>query len=91
AEVAEHVVAVLGEALSNAARHAKANRVEVVLHATGQQVVLTVQDNGVGVPEQGRRSGLRNLAERAEGLGGAFEAISPTEGGTRLTWSAPLA
>ncbi|MFJ7911332.1 GAF domain-containing protein [Kitasatospora sp. NPDC096204] len=91
AEVAEHVVAVLGEALSNAARHAKANRVEVALHATGQRVVLTVQDNGVGVPAQGRRSGLRNLAERAEGLGGAFEVISPTEGGTRLTWSAPLA
>ncbi|MGW3042227.1 sensor histidine kinase [Kitasatospora sp. NPDC001159] len=90
-EVAEHVVAVLGEALSNAARHAKADRVEVVLHATGQQVVLMVQDNGVGVPEQGRRSGLRNLAERAEGLGGAFELISPAGGGTRLTWSAPLA
>ncbi|MFG2908963.1 GAF domain-containing protein [Kitasatospora sp. NPDC048286] len=90
AEVAEHVVAVLGEALSNAARHAKANRVEVALHATGQRVVLTVQDNGVGVPEQGRRSGLRNLAERAHGLGGAFEVISPTEGGTRLTWSAPV-
>ncbi|MEU6972029.1 GAF domain-containing protein [Kitasatospora aureofaciens] len=90
AEVAEHVVAVLGEALSNAARHAKANRVEVVLHASAQRVVLTVQDNGVGVPEQGRRSGLRNLAERAEGLGGAFEVIVPAEGGTRLTWSAPL-
>ncbi|GGU70026.1 histidine kinase [Kitasatospora aureofaciens] len=90
AEIAEHVVAVLGEALSNAARHAKADRVEVVLGATGQQVMLTVQDNGVGVPEQGRRSGLRNLAERAEGLGGGFELISPAEGGTRLTWSAPL-
>ncbi|WP_326847465.1 GAF domain-containing sensor histidine kinase [Streptomyces kaniharaensis] len=90
AEIAEHVVAVLGEALSNAARHAKADRVEVVLGATGQQVVLTVQDNGVGVPDQGRRSGLRNLAERAEGLGGVFELISPAEGGTRLTWSAPL-
>jgi len=89
-EVAEHVVAVLGEALSNAARHAKAGRVEVGLLATGQQVVLTVQDDGVGVPEQGRRSGLRNLAERAEGLGGAFELVSPPDGGTRLVWSAPL-
>ncbi|MGA5823306.1 GAF domain-containing protein [Kitasatospora sp. NPDC094028] len=91
AEVAEHVVAVLGEALSNAARHAEADRVEVVLQATGTQVVLTVQDNGIGVPEQGRRSGLRNLAERAEGLGGVFEVTAPAEGGTRLLWSAPLA
>ena len=40
--LADEVVAVLGEALSNAARHAKARRVEVVLQATGQQVVLTV-------------------------------------------------
>ncbi|MFJ1708091.1 GAF domain-containing protein [Kitasatospora sp. NPDC088346] len=89
-EVAEHVLAVLGEALSNAARHAKAGRVEVVLQATGRDVVLTVQDDGVGLPEDGRRSGLRNLAERAEGLGGAFELASPREGGTKLVWSAPL-
>ncbi|MFD8785542.1 GAF domain-containing protein [Kitasatospora sp. NPDC059599] len=90
AEVADHVVAVLGEALSNAARHARAGRVEVVLQATGSRVVLTVQDDGVGIPEQGRRSGLRNLAERAETLGGAFELASPEAGGTRLSWSAPL-
>ncbi|MFD7417106.1 GAF domain-containing protein [Kitasatospora purpeofusca] len=90
AELADHVVAVLGEALSNAARHAHAKRVEVVLQATGSQVLLTVQDDGVGIAEQGRRSGLRNLAERAEGLGGAFELASPESGGTRLAWSVPL-
>ncbi|WP_030245409.1 GAF domain-containing sensor histidine kinase [Streptomyces sp. NRRL S-350] len=90
AEVAEHVVAVLGEALSNAARHAKARRVEVVLQATGTRVVLAVRDDGVGIPEQGRRSGLRNLAERAEGLGGTLELASPPEGGTGLVWSVPL-
>ncbi|MFC5889833.1 GAF domain-containing sensor histidine kinase [Kitasatospora sp. CM 4170] len=89
-EVADHVVAVLGEALSNAARHARAGRVEVVLQATGSRVVLTVQDDGVGTPEQGRRSGLRNLAERAETLGGVFELASPEPGGTRLSWSVPL-
>ncbi|MFE9425789.1 GAF domain-containing protein [Kitasatospora sp. NPDC006697] len=88
--VADHVVAVLGEALSNAARHAQAGRVEVLLQATGAKVVLTVQDNGVGIPEQGRRSGLRNLAERAEGVGGELELASPPDGGTRLVWSAPL-
>ncbi|WP_354644287.1 GAF domain-containing protein [Kitasatospora camelliae] len=88
--VANHVVAVLGEALSNAARHAQAGRVEVVLQATGTQVLLTVQDDGVGIPVQGRRSGLRNLAERAEVLGGVLELASPPDGGTRLLWSAPL-
>ncbi|MEV7177611.1 GAF domain-containing protein [Kitasatospora arboriphila] len=88
--LADEVVAVLGEALSNAARHAKAGRVEVVLQAAGGQVVLTVQDDGVGIPEQGRRSGLRNLAERAHGVGGLFELSAPQDGGTRLVWSAPL-
>ncbi|MFC9329243.1 GAF domain-containing protein [Kitasatospora sp. NPDC057015] len=88
--VADHVVAVLGEALSNAARHAGAGRVEVALQATGTQVVLTVQDDGVGIPAQGRRSGLRNLAERAEGLGGAMELVSPPGGGARVVWSVPL-
>ncbi|MFI6847779.1 GAF domain-containing protein [Kitasatospora sp. NBC_00085] len=89
-QVADHVVAVLGEALSNTARHAKAGRVEVALRATGAEVVLTVQDNGVGIPEQGRRSGLRNLADRAESLGGALEVSSPPEGGARLVWAVPL-
>ncbi|MFD0277461.1 GAF domain-containing protein [Kitasatospora sp. NPDC127111] len=90
AETADHVVAVLAEALSNAARHAGARRVEISLRATGAQVVLVVQDDGVGIPEQGRRSGLRNMAERAQGLGGGLELSSPPEGGARLVWSAPL-
>ncbi|MFG2818504.1 GAF domain-containing protein [Kitasatospora sp. NPDC048365] len=90
AQVADHVVAVLGEALSNAARHARARRVEVALQAVGSRVVLTVQDDGVGIPEQGRRSGLRNLAERAESVGGTLELAAAPDGGTRLVWSAPL-
>ncbi|MFE4971434.1 GAF domain-containing protein [Kitasatospora sp. NPDC056651] len=89
-ELAGHVVAVLAEALSNAARHAKASRVEVTLRALAGRVALTVTDDGVGVPEGGRRSGLRNLAERAERVGGSF-AIEPAEGGgTRLVWEAPI-
>nr|WP_257018889.1 GAF domain-containing protein [Streptomyces sp. TLI_235] len=90
AEAADHVMAVLAEALSNAARHARARRVEVSLRATGTHVELAVQDDGVGIPEQGRRSGLRNMAERAESLGGALELSSPPDGGARLVWTAPL-
>ncbi|MFJ1758629.1 GAF domain-containing protein [Kitasatospora sp. NPDC088134] len=89
-EVADHLVAVLGEALSNAARHARAGRVEVTLQAAGGQVALTVQDDGVGIPEQGRRSGLRNLAERARALGGTLTVTAPPAGGTALNWTAPL-
>lgn len=89
-QVAEDAMAVLTEALSNTARHAGASRVEVSLQATAKEVVLTVDDNGVGLPADGRRSGLTNLAERAQGLGGSFEAFGPPGGGTRLVWRAPL-
>ncbi|MFF2544761.1 GAF domain-containing protein [Kitasatospora sp. NPDC058063] len=89
-ELAGHVVAVLAEALSNAARHAKASRVEVTLRALAGRVALSVTDDGVGVPEGGRRSGLRNLAERADRVGGSF-TVDPAEGGgTRLVWEAPI-
>ncbi|WP_033218825.1 GAF domain-containing sensor histidine kinase [Kitasatospora phosalacinea] len=88
--VADHLVAVLGEALSNAARHARAGRVEVTLQAAGGQVALTVQDDGTGIPAQGRRSGLRNLEERARTLGGALTVTAPPAGGTVLNWTAPL-
>ncbi|MFI6151342.1 GAF domain-containing protein [Kitasatospora sp. NPDC051170] len=91
AELAEQVMAVLREALSNAARHSRADRVEVVLRATGTDVVLVVADNGTGIPAAGRRSGLSNLAERAGKVGGTFELQTPEETGTRLVWKAPLA
>ncbi|MDH6545354.1 GAF domain-containing sensor histidine kinase [Streptomyces sp. SPB4] len=90
ARLADHVVAVLGELLSNAARHARATRVGVTLRAARGEIVLTVSDNGTGIPAQGRRSGLRNLDERARDMDGTFTIESPEEGGSRLVWRAPL-
>jgi signal transduction histidine kinase len=90
APVAEHLLAVLREALSNIVRHARATRADVLAEVEGDRLTLVVQDNGVGIPDEGRRSGLRNLEERAERLGGTFEMASPAEGGTRLCWSVPL-
>jgi signal transduction histidine kinase len=90
--VAEHVVAAVREALSNVARHARATWARVSLSVDDQDVVLIVTDNGVGLKHQeGRRSGLANLASRAERLGGSCitEPAEPTGGGTRLTWRAP--
>ncbi|MFF4255153.1 GAF domain-containing protein [Streptomyces sp. NPDC001663] len=90
-DVADHVVAVLSEALTNVARHARARRAEVALETDGQEIRLTVSDDGVGIPPEGRRSGLHNMAERARQLGGALELGTPPEGGTVLVWHAPLA
>ncbi|MEC4570171.1 sensor histidine kinase [Streptomyces virginiae] len=89
-QIADHVVAALGELLSNAARHAQATQVGVTLKAGPDELVLTVSDNGKGIPAQGRRSGLRNLDERAHDVGGTFTVESPEEGGSRVVWRAPL-
>ncbi|MFI1354463.1 GAF domain-containing protein [Streptomyces sp. NPDC020898] len=89
-ETAEHVVAVLSEALTNVARHARAGRVGVALETDGREVRLTVTDNGVGTPPDGRRSGLSNMAERAQQLGGELELSSPATGGTTLVWRVPV-
>ncbi|WP_371667254.1 GAF domain-containing protein [Streptomyces sp. NBC_00289] len=88
-EIADHVVAVLSEALTNIARHARADRADVVLATDGRAVRLSVTDNGVGIPEGGRRSGLRNIAERAEQLGGRLELGRPACGGSTLLWCVP--
>lgn len=88
--VAEDVVAVLEEALSNVTRHAQATAAEVSLIVSSGQLAVTVTDNGTGLPEQGRRSGLRNLAERAAHRGGDMTAAARQDGGTRLVWRVPL-
>ncbi|MFJ5260610.1 GAF domain-containing protein [Streptomyces sp. NPDC088387] len=94
----QNLVAALREALSNAFRHAGAARIDVVVDATvtlpdGQQGVrLTVADDGVGIPEGGRRSGLRNLKRRAESLGGDSwygAGLGDDGGGTSVVWQAP--
>ncbi|GAB2858427.1 two-component system sensor histidine kinase [Actinoallomurus bryophytorum] len=85
----EHLLAVLREALSNAARHARATRVDVSVVA-GADLLLRVADDGVGVPETGRRSGLANMASRAKSLGGVFDMRPGENGGTVLEWRVPL-
>ncbi|MCX5381448.1 GAF domain-containing sensor histidine kinase [Streptomyces sp. NBC_00091] len=90
--VADEALAVVGEALTNVARHAEATRAEVSIVAADGNLTVTVTDNGVGLPAGGRRSGLRNLAERAERLSGQMEVTARGDGerGTRLEWQVPL-
>ncbi|MFI1016831.1 GAF domain-containing protein [Streptomyces sp. NPDC020965] len=89
--VADEVVAVLGEALTNVARHARATKAEVSLVVRSGTLTVAVVDDGVGVPAvaEGRRGGLRNLAERADRLGGEMTVAVAGAGGTRLEWRVP--
>ena len=89
-EVGEHLLSALREALSNAARHAGASRVDVTVDGDGDELVLRVRDNGKGLSGSTRRSGLANLADRASELGGMLR-VGPAEGGgTDLEWRAPV-
>jgi signal transduction histidine kinase len=91
AAVSEQVLAVLREALSNAARHSGATRVEVGVD-TDEAGTLTVlvRDNGHGIEETGRRSGLANIADRAAELGGELRLSTVDGGGTELQWRVPV-
>ena len=89
AEVRSDILAVLREALSNVVRHAQATEVSVVLRASTGRLTLTVRDNGVGIRGEVRRSGLANMAERAERHGGTFEVRTAEPHGTVIEWSVP--
>jgi signal transduction histidine kinase len=92
-EVTDHLIAALREALTNAAKHADARRVEVMVLIEGGDAVLVVADDGIGISHEGggRRSGVSNISSRAQELGGTclVERVA-AEGGTRMTWRVPL-
>jgi len=92
AAASENLIAALREILTNAAKHAEASKVEVVISLEDSEVVLTATDDGIGLPANGpgRRSGMANMASRAQELGGEFQAErASAEGGTRVIWRVP--
>ena len=86
-----HVVAVLTETLSNVARHARASSVDVVIAAEDGTLLVSVADDGVGLPA-GRTAGngLRNIAERAHALSGSVSVTGRTPSGTLVEWRVPV-
>ncbi|GIF38355.1 histidine kinase-like protein [Actinoplanes xinjiangensis] len=90
-DIVPELIAVLREALSNVARHARAHNVRVSVRIADQRVVLQVEDDGVGVDPSLARGGLVNMGERASDLGGEFEIGPRADGpGTLLLWRVPL-
>lgn len=87
-DVGEHLLGALREAMSNAARHSAASRVDVTVEI-GSELALGVTDNGTGMGPGTRRSGLANLARRAEDLGGRLQVGAAEGGGTDLDWRVP--
>jgi signal transduction histidine kinase len=75
---------VVTEALTNVARHAGASRAWVSLVRVGDRLTVEVRDDGIGGADPERGTGLRGLRDRATGLGGTCDVISPAGGPTTL-------
>ena len=87
-EIAAYYVA--SEALTNAAKHARASVVAVELSSKDSTLGLTIRDNGIGGVHGRSGSGLVGLADRVEAIGGRFRVTSPPGGGTLLQATFPL-
>jgi len=87
------------EALTNVVKHARATRVEVRLVCSYPHLILTIHDNGIGIPQrqdgpwQGRKKacfGLLGMRERVTAVGGTLRITSPPGGGARIRVEVPL-
>ncbi|MGB9306982.1 MAG: sensor histidine kinase [Mycobacterium sp.] len=87
-EVAAYYV--VAEALTNAAKHARASLITVTVAADDKRMQLSVADDGVGGANP-RGSGLIGLKDRVEALGGRMDVTSGDRGGTTLTAVIPCA
>lgn len=85
------VTAVLREALTNVAKHADASAAEVLVEASRAEFRVVVSDNGQGIEDVNRASGLGNMRIRAEARSGALViGVPPNGAGTAVEWRVPL-
>ena len=90
--VSTHLYRIAQEAVANSIRHGKATRVGIVLAATPAGGELTIQDNGLGLPDSAPLApgmGLRIMRYRADIIGATF-AIESRSGGTTVRCAFPL-
>jgi PAS domain S-box-containing protein len=88
-EVAAYYI--VAEALTNASKHARASRVQVLIARSNATALVEVADDGIGSADQRRGSGLRGLRDRVEALGGELGLESPEGAGTTITARLPVA
>jgi signal transduction histidine kinase len=81
---------VVAEALTNAAKHATAEKIRVTTEDHDGVLRVAVEDEGVGGADPARGSGLTGLRDRVESQGGRLEVASPHGEGTRLIAEFPL-
>jgi PAS domain S-box-containing protein len=80
------------EAVSNAVKHGQARRVDIHLARLNGNIVLTIRDNGVGIPDspaKGTGMGLLTMSHRSQMMGGTLKIEPRPGGGTQVTCSVP--
>jgi PAS domain S-box-containing protein len=87
-EVAAYYI--VSEALTNAAKHAHASGVHVLVEARDGVLGLSIHDDGRGGADPSRGSGLIGLTDRVDALGGTIEVASPSGAGTTLLITLPI-
>jgi signal transduction histidine kinase len=88
AEVATYYI--VAEALTNAAKHARASEVSVCVEVEGANLRLSIRDDGIGGADIAKGSGLTGLIDRVEALGGQMQISSHAGTGTSLLIKIPL-
>jgi signal transduction histidine kinase len=87
-EVAAYYV--VSEALTNAAKHARASVIELYAACRDGALTLLIRDDGIGGADPGRGSGIVGLKDRVEAVGGRISLVSPTGVGTTLNVQLPV-
>ncbi|MDP8931777.1 MAG: histidine kinase [Actinomycetota bacterium] len=82
---------VVSEALTNAAKHARASQVTIAVNQLDSRLVVEVVDDGVGGADPAKGSGLAGLADRVAAIDGRLEVKSLPGDGTRVTAEIPCA
>lgn len=95
-DLARQIYAVVSESLHNIARHARADSVQVRLHQDGEDVAVTISDDGVGfspdqlsAQQERGHFGIQGLHERAADVNGSCVIETRPGAGTTIVWSAP--
>ena len=90
--VRRNILPIFKEALFNILRHAQAKQVLITLMVHQSKLILTIEDDGVGLPEVAPEQGhgLRNMRRRAQEMNAQLNFETPSHGGTRLTLTIPM-
>jgi two-component system, NarL family, sensor histidine kinase LiaS len=92
-ELSQNLLMILKEALANIAKHAQARRVAIQARVAGDELVLTIQDDGSGIEEHifsHSDRGIENIKSRVKRLDGTFTCKSKNGQGAELVISIPL-